>query len=480
MKDYREFFKINIFSSKLVEFFVVISVIVLSFIFLTHSTIIDQKIGSIGISTSAPASEIREAWGPMDSGSLLDVALTWSKFKSLDETEQYWIVRAWAPGMAIIEVPLIWMEKMIPIYWSLLIITFTLWSSAFFIYWKKFRSRRLRFVLILTFLGMMLSWDFKHMFVDTLFHSEALGFGLLFLSLTLANFDQSQDSTSSKRSRALIIGIFLGLSLWIRHTSDFGMIFLLFSAYATLQYIGLVEQGRRISGNKKSSQKRKIPKSANHQPSSQEANLRRNFKQIVAICLIALAVTLPWRIIGMSLYGNTKPVMSSSFQTLGPQLWALPGSEKALYWQSEGMNWACEIDLEKCKKTSIQSGDPAFQLQQAITTGLSNPQSYLRIRSEDFQNNWIPDNSMYPSLHNFIGLLQGLLIFASIYLFLRIKSVERITTLSLWGSFILLNFVQLLIVHYESRYFIPVRLLFIGLFLNLYKIYESESKRKST
>ena len=65
----------------------------------------------------------------------------------------------------------------------------------------------------------------------------------------------------------------------------------------------------------------------------------------------------------MSLYGNPLPVMSNSSQALGPQLWALPGSEKAVYWKSEGMNWACEIDLEKCKKPSIQSGGQSFQLQ---------------------------------------------------------------------------------------------------------------------
>jgi hypothetical protein len=479
MKKFREFFKTRYIKSESIKYSIVILIIVFSFGALTFSTLVDKKIGTIGISTSSTASEIREAWGPTDAGSLLDVALSWSKFDSLDEVEQHWIVRAWTPGMSILEVPLIWLEDIIPLYWSLLIITITLWTSIFFIYWKKFHSQKIRYVLILFFLGMMFSWDFRYMFVDRLFHTEALGFGLLFLSLTLASFDQSHDPTVLQRKKFAAIGVILGLSLWIRHTSDFGMVFLLLLAYFLSKYIKISKSTNQAPKKHRYSKQRRIRGNSGSQLHSAEKTLRRNFRQITVVCLIALVVTVPWRIIGMSLYGNSKPVMSTSFQTLGPQLWAPPGSEKAVYWESEGMNWACEIDLEKCKKPELQSGGPAFQLQEAIKTAISNPIKFLQIRSQDFKNNWIPDDSLYPQLHNFISSLQGLLIFASVYLFSKIRSPERIKIVVIWGSFILLNFAQLLILHYESRYFIPIRLLFIGLFVNLYVIYVSEFSRKS-
>jgi hypothetical protein len=453
--------------------------IILSFCVLTYSTIANAKIGTIGLSTSSKTVEIRKALGASDAGSLLDVALAWSKFESLNETEQFWIVRLWSPGLAIIEVPLIWLENQIPIFWSLLIITVSLWTYIAYAYWKNLKRNKIRIVFITLFLGMMFSWDFRYMFVDNLFHTEGIGFGLLFLGLTLANLRKPQESDRVSRKKLIVIGIIIGLSIWVRHTSDYGLMFLLVTAFFLSKYFKISRLIIKVTEDKHFLNKVKELKTSISDPYSAEKFVRSNFRQIVAVCLIALAVTLPWRVIGMSLYGNTKPVMSSSFEILGPQLWALPGSEKAVYWDSEGMNWACEIDLKRCKQPSIQSGDADFQLQAAIIAAFSNPKKYLQIRSQDFKNNWIPENSIYPTLHNFIGLLQGFLVFASIYLFLKIRSLERIRTLVLWGSFIFLNLVQLLIIHYESRYFISLRLLIIGLFMNLYIIYESELKKKS-
>ena len=73
---------------------------------------------------SATPQLIRNAWGQGDAGSLLDTAITWSKFHQIDRVSQFWIVHLWTPGMSIIEVPLIWISKLgIPIFWSLLFIT---------------------------------------------------------------------------------------------------------------------------------------------------------------------------------------------------------------------------------------------------------------------------------------------------------------------------------------------------------------------
>jgi hypothetical protein len=51
---------------------------------------------------------------------------------------------------------------------------------------------------------------------------------------------------------------------------------------------------------------------------------------------------------------------------------------------------------------------------------------------------------------------------------------------SMWLSFILLTAAQLAITHFESRYFIPIRLLLIGLFFSLIQsIAVAEKKIKS-
>ena len=68
------------------------------------------KIGSIDLLNNASPTQIRNAWGPGDAGSLLDTALTWSKIENIDPTNQYWIVHLWTPGMSLIEVPLIWIS----------------------------------------------------------------------------------------------------------------------------------------------------------------------------------------------------------------------------------------------------------------------------------------------------------------------------------------------------------------------------------
>ena len=135
-------------NSRSINNFVVVLLIIFSFGGLTYSTITNAKIGTIGITTSSSASEIRQAWGAADSGSLLDVAITWSKFESLDETEQFWIVRFWSPGMAIIEVPLIWLENQIPIFWGLLVITTSIWIFIFYNCWGRGYSLERRYFAV--------------------------------------------------------------------------------------------------------------------------------------------------------------------------------------------------------------------------------------------------------------------------------------------------------------------------------------------
>ena len=74
---------------------------------------LSSKISTINLENNASAHSIRVAWGPGDAGSLLDIALTWSKLKQLDPVTQYWVPHLWSPGISVIEVPLIWLEQLV-------------------------------------------------------------------------------------------------------------------------------------------------------------------------------------------------------------------------------------------------------------------------------------------------------------------------------------------------------------------------------
>ena len=141
-------------------------------------------IKGINLETFSTASAIRKAWGLGDSGSLLDAALTWANFQQLDPTTQYWIVRVWSPGLAVIEVPLIWFEKLgIPIFWSLLFFTTCLWLVIVYLLWWKIAPITGRKSLFLILAILLLGWDFEYFFGNGLFYSEGISLAALILGL---------------------------------------------------------------------------------------------------------------------------------------------------------------------------------------------------------------------------------------------------------------------------------------------------------
>ena len=187
-------------------------------------------IKGINLETFSTASAIRKAWGLGDSGSLLEAALTWANFQQLDPTTQYWIVRVWSPGLAVIEVPLIWFEKLgIPIFWSLLFFTTCLWLVIVYLLWWKIAPITGRKSLFLILAILLLGWDFEYFFGNGLFYSEGISLAALILGLfiivwSLVRFNEF------KTNMAVIGGFLVGISIWVRHVNDNGLILILISS----------------------------------------------------------------------------------------------------------------------------------------------------------------------------------------------------------------------------------------------------------
>jgi heme/copper-type cytochrome/quinol oxidase subunit 4 len=203
-------------------------------------------------------------------------------------------------------------------------------------------------------------------------------------------------------------------------------------------------------------------------------------KSVIAIFLIALLITIPWRVVADQVFGSVKYSMSAAPQLIGPGLWLDKSVEAENYWVPFGVNWACRIDATECERIN-SLGFSSFKnselLELAIVSALTQPVAYIQERYSYLKKFWI---SNYPtsSIKFKIASLLPLLYFLIIPLKKRGKWNFKILIItSIWLIFILLTAAQLAITHFESRYFIPLRLLLIGLFFSLIQSIEQVEKK---
>ena len=170
----------------------------------------------------------------MDAGSLLDTAITWSKFHQI-VPNQFWIVHLWTPGMSVIEVLLIWISKLgLPIFWSLLFITLLTWSTVFWFSWRFISPIIGRIPCVSVAVILISSWDFRYFFRGYLFYTEGLAFGFLVLGIGFISWEYSM---SSKRHYLYVIGgVLIGISFMIRYLSDIGILILFIVASISLVF----------------------------------------------------------------------------------------------------------------------------------------------------------------------------------------------------------------------------------------------------
>lgn len=423
----------------------------------------------IGIASNSSAQEIRNAWGQGDAGSLLEAALTWSKFQMLDMNTQGWIPALWTLGLSVLEVPLIWLEKFgIPIFFSLYLVGLGVWTISMALIWRYLSPRIGRFPVIALFVLLPFSWDFKYMLRDFVFYSESISYGLLFLGLLNLSLQFSFQEKDNKLN-TIVSGVAIGLSIMFRHTSDFGLVAL------------LITSGLWLAISKNSSRKRLIDKRLrklrkNNRAHQEEERFRvikeESIKRIWTVSILALLVTMPWRLI-RSIYAKTLTFgLSVGSDYVPGALWSLPNSPKDLSWGWAGGNWACLMDIQLCSE--VQKGiqnveQSSHYINLAIKTALSNPFMYLKIRLDSLLSNWIPNFNFDFGIQNLlamIALLLPIVIFALAY---RAHMNRQFTLMILpWSFFLLTHIAQLMIIHYESRYFISVRVLLVGILLSMW------------
>jgi hypothetical protein len=434
-----------------------------------------SKIPILNISSNSSSSEIRKAWGQGDAGSLLEIAITWSRLDSLDEVTQYWIPRLWSPGMAIIEVPLIWLETAgVPLFWSLLSFTLMIWGSVTFLVWRYFSTLLGRIPTALVLIALIYTWDFDYLLRDYLFYTEGVGYGLLLVGLILLTIRIMSPNNLTRKS-VVAAGLIVGLSIWVRHTSDSGLIFLVLivlllnfshsvKSIATLEVFRQRTREEKLKFFKES--RRSKPKSI-------------WLKDLTVFSVIAFLVTVPWRLISTFHFDGLAFAMSSASVGVPFTIWSTPDSPSGMYWGGYGSNWACKIDQVTCaiveldNQNGITSGSHLLYL--AALSALRNPLKYLDERLGFLFNHWIPNFSLDFSYQNLAALLFFFILGFCTLLFFKLNDQRKYPILIIWGSFLLMTFAQLSIIHYESRYFIPVRLLSLGAFIGFYLI-RSEGK----
>ena len=401
--------------------------------------------------------QIRALFGPGDAGSLLEIATAWSNFQSLDPITQYWIVRLWSPGLPIIEIPMIWAERLgIPIYLSFIGVILFSWGIAFYLFWRYFSpliGRRISLsIAALTYL----SWDFNYFFVEGLFNSEGFGYCLFIISFLGLSYNILFADALSMRY-PIVFGIVFGISIWVRHTSDITLIFESFTLLILFVFKFILTL--RKNGTKK--QVLKMPKIKDFNYS--------NLRTVFIFFGVAFLVTLPWRIISPTVFGGAEGLMTSGGGVIANNVWASPASESGRYWGVYGSNWACQIDRRECLRISenVQNGNYSSSELMLLATKVAvlNPKSYLTERFKyaiKFSN---PLSIAPQSFGRYLGLL-NFGFFLLIFFFVKIPKSSKITLMIIWIPFIIFTIFQLMWIHFEPRYFIPLRIGLFGMFLS--------------
>ena len=160
--------------------------------------------------------------------------------------------------------------------------------------------------------------------------------------------------------------------------------------------------------------------------------------------------------------------MSSGSALFGPYIWADPRSEVGKFWDSYGSNWACKLDTITCE--SLQNNlNGSISSNKLILKGLfaaiQNPIDYVTLRWHYAQQNWIPGFGNSISTQNAVALASFVTLISLILIIVVRKSTEYKFMLLIWLPLILIEISQFLVIHFESRYFISLRLTSASMFL---------------
>ena len=421
----------------------------------------------INVPSQSSAQEIRKAWGLGDAGSLLEVAITWSKFVQLDAQSQNWIPGFWTLGMSVLEVPLIWLERIgVPIFFSLLLTNLFLWTSIVFLIWKFYSPRVGGVLLLFGILSLRLSWDFDYMMQDYVFYTESIAYGLLFMGLILFSIRFYYPHLRTGKSLVLA-GFFVGLSLMFRHTSDSGLWLLLM--ISSLLCFRRFKSRKFVNKNRKTTKNKKQAKKKSKEVLEFEYSKQKSL-ELLFFSAIAVLTTMPWRLLRSIAFNHFTLSLSGASVYVPRILWTTPESPSGQNYGWNGGNWACLIDRITCLQlqgdleNTSKSND---LLLKAIETALTNPIDFAQIRIEFLIRNWIPGFGWLDSFDSLVATFFLILpIILAITMF-KLRKNLKLIAIAPWACFLLMHSAQLLVTHFESRYFISLRILLLGMFLNI-------------
>jgi hypothetical protein len=418
---------------------------------------LDSAIGNLDILSVSTPRQIQTAFGLGDAGNLLDVAITWSNFKSLSPVDQHWIVRLWSPGLPILEIPLIWLDHLgVPLFWSFTSALLLLWGLAFYLAWTYLSPVVGRFPLLIFASLLVLSWDFQFMFQEGVFYTEGFSYIFLLYSLFQISYLAIVGEIRNQKHLATFAGVCLGISIWLRHTLDV-YIFII-----ALISISIFYAKRRIG----------LIKDLREEKSSSLLVLKNSSidRILIRYSVAAMITTLPWRILATFYFHGAPLQMSSGGNLFGSRIWASPESEVGEYWDSYGVNWACKIDTDACLDLQEKldgSVSSVYLIMKGIQSAVENPVPYLQIRFKYMIQNWIPGFGDSINIANIIGFLSILAILLLSLLIALGKNENKILILLIWTPLLFIQILQFMIIHYEPRYFISMRLTIFSLILFL-------------
>ena len=411
------------------------------------------KINNSSLSISASADAIISALKGSDAASLLSLGKSWSQDITLVESGLEWIVRLWTPGLPWLESLLLrFFGQSMPIYLVLLVISFLIWLVALdflFVIIQKVFGLPLAFLINSLIL---LSPDVEFMFKNIL-NTEVIATGLFLIGIL--GFLKINNSRKPEIT-AILAGLSFGISIMFRHGYDsvlFGSSLMLFF-FTAYRVINFYKSNPTPTTYKIGNQIRSVVVGL-------DSNLRNAWLFLTSAWLI----TLPLRLYLRFTLNFAAFQLSTSGVLLGQNIWFREDSFMVKYWNSTGMNWACQIDPAKCTElnvTEYKFPPKSGLLFEGLLSVMENPIAYLSLRFEDLIRTWnyMESPPVFDKL--FIGGI--------IPVFITVLYIYRDKLLTLpWSSIAVLVgaalalVAQIAVLHYETRYLIPIRMLLLVL-----------------
>jgi hypothetical protein len=451
-KFIRNVYKFNFLNSII---FLIYSIVALYLIHRTFPMGSFSKIPNLDILVTSSPEQIRESYGQGDAGSYLDLALTLSKFRGISP-EQYFYIHTWAPGQPIFLTLLIFFANFgLPIFISGFVINIFFWLLFPFIVHRTTFNLPAKLVFHFIYILFLLSSDMMWMIHSGLLYSEGLSniffvysFYFIFIFIMRNNITAI---------RVILISMLISCSMLIRYTLENGYLL-------TILVLLIFLLRSVMSKNKK---------------------ITFMIIKLITIFLIAFLITLPWRLINKYNYDMDTFALSNTSSWSAYGIWLPDSDPVAIYWSSNGGNWACRVDPIKCAEINsngLANYDSRFFYGEAIKSSMRHPGKFISERFgiiDDFYIGGSPDK--FKDVRTYFSLSTILMFFSLFFFLFKKRSFSIQLPFILVIPTLLSGLIFFLLTHYEYRYFINFKISIFLIYFFMIKIFsESQLHSKSS